>query len=300
MDWDDLRYFVALARLGSLSAAARALKSDHTTVARRVARLEAALGLKLFDRLPRGYVLTAEGSAFAGRAQPVEAAVLALHRFADGQSPAVAGRVRISAPPAFASQWLSPRLSPLPERFPALVIDLVGETGAANLARHEADLAIRLSLPSGDGLVVRRLGDLAYGLYGARDYVAATAEARRVFLGYDESLEGVPQQQWVGAVADGRPFVFQTNDLATLLSATRAGMGLAALPHALAQAWPELVCVKDAPAARRPLWLVVHPDLRRAPRVRAVMDHLIAITVPLRAGEEAAGQSPDAALPVSE
>src|ERR1700733_6980994 len=104
LDWDNLRFFAELARSGSLSEAARRLRTDHSTVARRIATLEQALGLKLFDRMPRGYALTAEGEQVAERVGAVETAVFAVERLSGGDM--VEGRVKISAPPAFASLWL--------------------------------------------------------------------------------------------------------------------------------------------------------------------------------------------------
>ncbi|MFG1401624.1 LysR family transcriptional regulator [Xanthobacter sediminis] len=277
LDWDDLRFFVALARCGSLSEVARRLGADHSTVARRITGLETALSLKLFDRLPRGYALTPEGERLLERASAVEQAVHGVERLASGVGAAIAGRVRISAPPALASHWLVPRLAPLLARHPGLELDVSGTAAPAHLSRHEADLALRLSRPQEKGLVARRLGRLAYGLYGARAYVEATPEAERAFLGYDEELAGSPQQAWLEALARGRPIVFMSNDLSSLISAARSGMGLAAMPHVLARAAGDLVCVVDDGGVERELWLLVHPDLRRAARVRAVMDHIIAM-----------------------
>ncbi|UJX44477.1 LysR family transcriptional regulator [Xanthobacter sp. YC-JY1] len=275
LNWDDLRFFVELARSGSLSKAARHLDADHSTVARRIAALEEALALKLFDRLPRGYALTEDGEQLLDRANLVEQAVHGVQRFASGAAPGIAGRVRISAPPALASHWLVPRLVPLLARHPGLKVDVSGTPAAARLSRNEADLALRLSRPQEKGLVARRLGDLAYGLYGARAYVEATPEPRRVYLGYDEELARSPQQIWLETVAQGRPIVFQSNDLSSLISAVRTGIGLAALPHVLARQ-DDLTCVMEGEVTRE-LWLVVHPDLKRAARVRAVMNHIIEV-----------------------
>ncbi len=282
MDWDDLRFFAELARRGSLSETARRLRTDHSTVSRRVANLEQALRLKLFDRLPRGYVLTTEGERLAERMDVLEEAVFAIERLAGGSGAAVEGRVRISAPPAFASHWLMPRLAPLQRLHPALVLDLVGATGTASLVRREADLALRLSRPTDGALIGRKLGELGYGLYGARSYVDNTAESERVFLAYDEDLDDVPQQRWLRKLAAGRPIALLTNDLASLLSGVCASMGLAAIPHALVEERDDLVCLAENNEATREMWLVVHPDLRRSTRVRAVIDHLVAITKPLR------------------
>ncbi|MFG1300119.1 LysR family transcriptional regulator [Xanthobacter sp. V3C-3] len=281
-DWDDLRFFVGLARCGSLSETARRLGTDHSTVARRIAGLEADLSLKLFDRLPRGYALTREGEQLLERAGAVEREVLGIARLAAGAGAEIEGRVRISAPPALASHWLVPRLAPLLARHPALVLDVTGTASAVRLSRGEADLALRLSRPRESGLVARRLGAIAYGLYGSRAYVEATPEARWSFVGYDEELARSPQEVWLRAMAGDRPVAFMSNDLSSLVSAARAGMGLAAVPHVIAQAAGDLVCVREAGSLPRELWLLVHPDVRRAARVRAVMDHLIAVCRELR------------------
>ncbi len=284
MNWDDLRVFLALARSGSLSATARGLGVDHSTVARRVAALESNLGMRLFDRLPRGYAPTAEGEDLVALALRVEDAVLAVERHAKGQPGEPAGVVRLSAPPAFASHFLAPRLAGLRRTMPKLVVELVGDARAVSLTRREADLAIRLSRPEDEGLVARKLGDMGYGLYATPGYLDGRAPADWEFIGYDESLDHVPQQRWLHSIAAGRPFVFRANDLTSLLAATRAGIGIAAIPHFLGRPEPALVTI-PTPVAPDPreLWLLVHRDLRRAARVRAVMDALIGIAAAERA-----------------
>lgn len=279
MDWGDLRFFVELARSGSLSATARRLRVDHTTVARRIAALEADLGVRLFDRLPRGYALTTEGEEVASLAGRLEEGAFAIERFAKGQSDEPSGTVRLSAPPAFASHFIAQRLAPLRERCPGLVVELVGDTRSVSLPRREADLAVRLKRPQEEGgLVARRLGLMGYGLYGAPGYAASRAEADWAFVGHDESLDHVPQQRWLYRIAAGRPILFRANDLLSLAAAARAGIGLAALPHFAGAADPGLERVPAEPVPEgRELWLLVHPDLRRAGRVRAVMDALVAM-----------------------
>lgn len=281
MDWDDLRFFAELVRQGNLSATARQLRADHSTVARRIDNLERALKLKLFDRLPRGYVLTAEGERIAERMGALEEAVFAIQRLEGGEA-AIEGRVRISAPPAFASLWLVPRLAELRRRHPGLVLDIIGATAAASLVRKEADIALRLSRPEDSALKARSLGRLRYGLYGTRDYLDRTAEADRVFLAYDEELDASPQQHWLRKVTGGRALALLANDLVSLISAAKAGIGLAALPHALVAEEKALVCIAQSEEATRELWLVYHQDIGRSARIRAVIDHLVAITQPLR------------------
>jgi DNA-binding transcriptional LysR family regulator len=278
MDWDDLRYFAELARTGSLSAAARALKVDHTTVARRVSSLEQSLGVRLFDRLPRGWALTADGEQAADRVRLLEEVVFALSSFARGRSHALGGTVRVSAPPTFGALFMMPRLGLLRERHPGIELDFIGESRIANLTRREADLALRIGRPEGASMVARRLPDFAYGLFGRRDYVASVPPAEWTLLGHDESLEHSPHQQWMRRYAAGRPLVIRSNDIGGLLNAVRAGIGVAVLASYMAALAPDLVCLEQGDEMlRRELWLVVHADVRRSPSVRAVMDTLIEI-----------------------
>lgn len=274
-DWDDLRSFVALAHAGSLSGAARRLRVEHTTVARRIDALERDLGVRLFDRLPRAWRLTPEGERIAERAAAMETAALGVARAADaGEAPDQ--RLRLSAPPVLASAFVAPRLAELRRLRPDIRLDLVGEAAAVSLTRRDADLALRLSYPTEDDLVARRLGHMRFGLYAAPSAVAGRDEAEWDWCGYDDALAHVPQQQWLLRRNAGRALAFRSNDLASLHSAVAAGMGLAALPHFLVADDPHLVCLEEAPEATREVWLVMHPDLRRNPRLRAVADHLAA------------------------
>ncbi|HTH16036.1 MAG TPA: LysR family transcriptional regulator [Magnetospirillum sp.] len=272
MNWEDLRHFVVLARSGSLSEASRQLGVDHTTVARRVGALEAALGVRLVDRLPRAYCLTEDGRRIAALGEKLEDDAFAVLRAARAADPSPSGCVRVSAPPVFASTLLAPRLPILRTRHPGIVVELVGESRSADLDKREADLALRLSAPQGDSLVARKLGELTYGLYASPFF-----DGEPAFVAYDDSLDHVPQQAWLHRVAADQPIVFRANDVASLAAAARAGVGIAVLPDFLARGdshlrkWP---APADLPPPRRSLWLVVHDDLRRSARIRAVMDFL--------------------------
>ena len=140
-DWEDIRHFVALAREGTLSAAARTLGVDHATVARRVAALEASTGLKLVDRRARATTLTEHGRRIAAVAAPMEEAAFALSRTAQAAKPGIDGEVTISAPPNFASAVIAPQLVRLRQQHPGIRIKLIGEKRKASLGRREADLA---------------------------------------------------------------------------------------------------------------------------------------------------------------
>jgi len=275
-DWEDLRHFAALARDKSLSAAARRLGVDHATVARRVAALEASLKLKLVDRRPRAYVLTADGERIAVLAAGMEEGAYAVERAAAAGQAGLAGSVCISAPPTLANTLIAPRLGELLGRHPGLSVRLIGEKRSASLSRREADVAVRLSRPTENSLVARKVGSFSFALYAAPGYLATHTPAQYGFIAYDESLEDVPQQRWLKAVAGVRTIVARINDLEGHRAAARAGVGMAALPLFMGDdPLLEAVPARLKPVSRD-IWLVVHRDMRRAPSVRAVMDFLVA------------------------
>ncbi|HEV2622976.1 MAG TPA: LysR family transcriptional regulator [Frateuria sp.] len=276
LQWDDVRHFLELARLGSLSAAAKALGVEHSTVARRIQSLEQSLGLRLFDRLAKGWSLTREGELLTVQAQRIDDEAQAFSRAVLGAS-SQHGTVRLSAPPVLASHFLVPRLAAVRSQWRNIDLQVIGESRDANLVRGEADLAIRLARPTAPGLTARRIGELGYGAYAAHGYTHRPSEEWE-FLGYDDSLRHVPQQHWIEQIAGNRRFVLRSNDLATLLHSARVGLGIAALPHFLAAGDDALTPLPTAAYPDpRPLWLVIHPDVKRSPRVRLVADVLIAL-----------------------
>ncbi|MGZ3182695.1 MAG: LysR family transcriptional regulator [Telluria sp.] len=273
LEWDDIRFFLALVRTGSLSAAAQALGVEHSTIARRVGSLEAALGLRLFDRLPRGWRPTAEGEALSAQAERIEDEALAFERAAAGAA-GLRGAVRVSAPPALAAAFLAPRLAQLRRAHPGIALELAGETQQANLTRREADVALRLLRPNAPDLAVRALAELGFGLYATAAW-ARRAQAQWEFIGYDEQLAETPQQRWLEELAGARPFALRTNDLLAQRAAALGGVGIALLPHFLAHGEARLKrLARPVCPVRRTLWLVLHRDVRRSPRVRAVADAL--------------------------
>jgi DNA-binding transcriptional LysR family regulator len=283
MDWDNLKFFLALAETGSLSRASEKLRVDHSTVARRIEALEQELGVRLVERLARSYRLTAEGERVRDRAKEIETGIADIARFAHSVDLSPQRVVRVNGPPTFMSRFIAPRLLPLQKEHPGLRIELVGEARQISLSRGEADLALRLERPREKGIVARRLVVVAYGLYGSRDYLARCGENGQDFLGYDESLDHLPQQRWLKMLAGDRVLALRANDLTTLLTAVRAGLGLAVLPCIMARGEPDLVSVPTRlPPLTRELWLVFHRDIGRAPAVRAVIDRITAITTGAR------------------
>lgn len=275
LSWDDLQHFLALASEGTLSGAARALKVDHVTVARRVAALEHATALKLVDRRARSYTLTEEGRRIATLAAPMQDAVHAVERTAQAARPGLGGKVTISAPPTLANALIAPRLVELHRQHPGIVITLIGEKRTASLGRREADLALRLSRPDEPGLVTRRIGRFGFSLYGSAAYLRETPPDAFAFIAYDTSMDEATQQKWLKTVAGSRQIVLLTSDLENQAAAVRAGLGLAALPQFFGDRDPELVRYDTGHGEMtRDIWLVVHRDLSRAPVIRAVMAFL--------------------------
>jgi DNA-binding transcriptional LysR family regulator len=276
LDWDDIRYFVELARQEKLSATARVLRVEHSTVARRIGMLEARLGVRLFDRMPKHWILTVEGEALLAQARRVEDEALAFDRAGAGAA-TLRGVVRLSAPPVFASAFLVPRLGALRARWPGISLEIIGEIRQADLYRREADLALRMARPDQAGLAARPLAQTGYGLYAAPGWFERPAQDWE-FIGNGEAMKESPQQKWLDKFAAGRQYAFWTNDAAALLAACRAGLGVTVLPHFLGRGDPLLVLHPEhGQVLSRPLWLAVHPDVRRSPRVTLVAELLAAV-----------------------
>jgi DNA-binding transcriptional LysR family regulator len=291
LDWGNLRFFLELVRTGSHARAAQRLGVDRNTVARRVAAMEDELGLALFERGPQGWSCTAAGQELAEMASRVEADVLALARHADARDRTLTGAVRLTTATHLSAFLLVPALPALRDRHPGLVLEIAADQRTFDLTRREADLALRMGRPRDAGLVTRKLSDVAYGLYAAHHSSAGRRRAVDLaadpLVGFDESLAGVPQERWIARVAPDRRVVFRCNSTASLVAAARAGVGVAVLPRFVADHEPELVRLDGPEPVHHELWLLVHGDLRRSPRVRAVIewvDDLVARARPALAG----------------
>jgi DNA-binding transcriptional LysR family regulator len=278
-DWDDLRIFLALAREGRLTAVAKRLNVSHPTVARRVKQLEAAVGARLFDRLPDRFVLTAAGEALLGDVQAMEEAAASIRRRSAGMNGDVLGTVRISAGEAI-TDYLARNLRRLRHNLNCIEFELVASHTLANLSRREADLMIRDKVPDLASIVTRKLGSASYAVYCAADLAidgtAREALRKMPWIGFDEEHAYMPGQAWLHDLLDGKRPAIRTNDWQVLHEATRSGAGIAVLPCYLADPDPRLRRIggplKEVVAEQ---WLLVHRDLRALPRVRAVMDAII-------------------------
>lgn len=298
--WDDARFFLEIHRAGSLSAAGRGLRVNQSTVGRRLAALESALGARLFDRTPEGYLLTPSGEALLPRAERMEEEALAAARDVAGGEARLAGSVRLTAPETFGSRFLTARLADFHRRYPDIALELVADNRAFSLSRREADVALRLARPVQPLLVTRQVAEVGTTLYASKGYLAARGKPRprelsgHDLIGFDETFQPEAEMRWLAQHARGARVVFKSNSSQSQLAAAEAGMGLALLPCYLADPVPGLVQVLPvSKGVVRGLWLVLHRDLRHTARVRALADFLVEALhrerAVLRGGPEAKG-----------
>ena len=283
-DWNDLRYFLAVARGGSTLAAGRDLRVSQTTVARRVAALERATGLRLFDRRQAGYALTPAGEDLLDRASRVESAAAAFGEAAAAQSRNTSGKVKITTEEVYAITLLAPLLRELHEQHPDILIELDTSQQVRDLGAGEADISLRST--KGDrqaaGLVGRRLCDDDWALYCSLGYaerfgVPRTVKAMRkhAFIGGGGGNLWVHYQAWLEELGLEGQVAMHHATSGGLLSGVRSGFGIAVLPCIAADADPELVrCVPPRHDHGRILWLFTHERVRHTPRVRNVIDLL--------------------------
>ena len=277
-DWEDIRHFLAVAQIGTLSGAARSLKVDHATVSRRLAALEAALDVRLVDRLPRSCRLTTIGRQVFERAMEMEAGAHGIARLAKAAHAPLVGRVTLSAPPVLVAHLLAEHLARFRAEYPDILLSLSAQGQQVSLSRREADVAVRLVRPNEASSVTRKIGTMAFGLYAHRAYAHRAAPERWQFIAFDQSFADMPQQRWLLGIAGDRPVACELNHMSEHLIAVRAGVGVAGLPCFIGEEDHDLVRIdEDVPSFSRDIWLVVHRDLRKNVAVRAVMDFVAAV-----------------------
>jgi len=280
VDWNDLKYFLEVARGGSLTRAADVLRVSQSTVGRRIAELESRLATRLFARHQTGYFLTDEGRELLGRAEAAEDNMLAFERGASGLAPAVSGIVRLATTENLATDLVIPALPRFVARHPQLRLEIVTTTATVELGRRDADLALRVVRPSQGNLKMRRLGEMTHGVYGHRDYLARHPArdgdplAGRAVVTWDEAHAHLPAARWIAQRAPDAHIVLTASTLRAQIAAVRAGLGLAVLPDFLATD-PDFVRVLAPDEVFSDgVWLVMHADLAASNRVRAVADFL--------------------------
>ncbi|WP_150539071.1 LysR family transcriptional regulator [Actinobacillus vicugnae] len=273
LDWNDLHYFILLVEKQTLTAAANALNVEHSTVSRRIERLEKQLNLHLFDRINKRYLLTDEGSQIYDEAKKLQLNILSLTQSAKDTSEQMA-EVVLSAPPFVAHSVLAPQLSEFYRHFSHIRLILHSDTGISNLHQRQADIALRIAQPTQNDLVAKRLRDMEYRWFAHRDYLTRTPESQWQYLSLN--LTG-SHQQWLNEQLNGKSIRFACNDFQLLKSAVVQQLGIGLLPTYFANKNPEFVQIESINGYQSPLYLVMHEDVRHTQKVRAVADWLIEV-----------------------
>lgn len=286
-DWDLLRSFLAVARSGKLTAAARRLKVDHSTLSRRISALEVSLNAKLFDKSLSGYTLTSDGERLLSEAERVESAVIGIQADLAAEKSEVSGSIRIGTPDGFGTRFLAPRIGELARRHPHLDIELVATPRSFSLSKREADIAIGLSNPGHQRLHTVKLTDYELGVYGAASLAEAWGSIRdaadlpeQPFVSYIDDLIYTPELDYLPLVARGLTPRIRSSNLIAQAEAIVSGAGLGVLPCFLAAGDQRLVRVlPDKVRLVRTFHMSVPEDLRSLARFRATTDFILERTV---------------------
>ena len=287
VNWDDLRFLLALRRAGSLGAAARAMKVQASTASRRLGSLEAALGVQLAARTPEGLVLNDAGELAAELAETIDNGIEELLRRVGGEDRRPEGTVRLATTDTMATLMMR-GLIPLRQEHPNLHVELVLGSAALDLVRREADVAIRLFREQNPTLVARKLGDIGFSLYASREYVERTGLALDADLtgrvlaghgvvGYQGPASRSSGARWLTEHTDPTDVILVTDSVSSVLSAIKAGVGASVLPCFAVHGEPSLVRLTPAVVASTEAFLVIPPDHRHTVRVRLVMDAVVAL-----------------------
>jgi len=282
MDWDNTRIFLSVYRTGTLRAAAALLQIDQATVGRRLAALEKSLDARLFLRTSNGYVPTRAGELALQAAEAMERAADQLVRQTQGTDERVSGTVRVATSDTIGSHLMIAAVQQVQAAHPDLRVVLTTSMQLTNLARRDADIAVRNVRPDNPDLISRRLARREMGLYASKAYLKANGEPRRgtAFEGhavviYQRALMMTRPDTLAGEPYANARVAMEVNSGLVLREAVRAGLGLAELPVYLAEGDPRLKRVWPDRAEHYDIWMVLHGDLHRSGRVRAVADAIV-------------------------
>ena len=282
LDWDDLRFFLALARHGTLSAAAKVLHVSQSTVGRRLTSLEATLAVRLLNRTPDGYVPTLAGAAVREKAERLEAEAIGLERDVSGRDARLRGLVRVTCAETMAAHVLAASFARLHAVHPDVMIELIPNPRELSLSMREADISVRLGQPEQHDLVVRRIGGIAFGIYATAEYLRERGpldfddgcSGHRLITQMDDTQE-MTQSAWLTEMASRATVALQTSSHEAAVLAAANGGGLACLARFRADAE---ACLIRLPVPTEPpsadILLLVHKDNRDTPRIRVVLTHI--------------------------
>ena len=283
LDWDDLRAFLAVARVGRLTVAARRVGLDHSTLSRRITALEASLRVPLFERSPSGYKITEAGERLAAEVQQMESSVIRIQTEVSGRVNSLAGPLRLTMPEGFSSNFFVRRLPMLPPELAEIRIELIADPSIVSLTKREADIAIMMGRPTLGPLVSRKLCDYEYGLYCSRDYLQSHEEIRspadidrHFIIGYIPDLMPTPAHDYLRDYLPHRDADLQVSNILTQVDATCHGVGVALLPCFIAAHHSELVrLLPDEISFLRSYFIVTHENPRYRLRTEKMKEFIV-------------------------
>jgi DNA-binding transcriptional LysR family regulator len=282
MDWNLIRSFLSVARGGSLSAAARELKTTQPTIGRHINELEAGLDIILFQRGRDGFQLTDKGLALYERAEPMADSAVAFSRLAAGSVNKIAGTVRITASEVVSAYVLPAILAELAIAEPDIEIELVGTNQIGNLLARDADIAVRMVRPMQNDLVMRHVADLPLAMCASKNYLERSGRPKvpqdlvsHRLIGWDRSDEIIKGFAQFEVIIDRHAFNFRSDNQIVLWEAIKAGLGIGFAQRMLvARETAVEQILPDLPLPALPMWLTIHEDLRTSARIRRVLDFL--------------------------
>ncbi len=277
-EWSDLKIILALSRAGSVAGAARALGVDQSTVSRRLTALEESVGARLIVRGGREFALTAEGRAMCTAAETVETAIGEASRAVRVAKLEVSGTARVSCPPAFVPHLIA-ALAAVREKYPALVAEIGGAYRTVDLAKGEADIALRAFRPTEPDLVARRLGEAAWGVFASRAYIDAHGIPKTIddlpthaLVVYDATMHSVEGLRWMDDHRGEATKLTRVDNLEIAAEVIASGAGFGCLPYFIAAKRTDLVSAFAEPIWQNTIYCVFHESVRDTARIRATSD----------------------------
>jgi len=279
LEWNDYRVVLAIHRTGGLAPAARMLSVNHATVFRQVNAMEGRLGAKLFDRHRSGYGLTAVGEVALAAAEAMEVQALAAERRMAGGDLSLTGTIRVTAPDDMAQRLLLPMFAEFRARYPRIELEVIVDNRFLNLSRREADIAVRPTAEAPEAMMGVNIGPLNMTLYGTAafaDRIAAGEDLQALpWVGWEDGAETLRFGGFYRNRALSPSFAYRSNSLLAQVSAAEVGMGVAILPCFAGDSSALLQRLEAVdPSYATNLWLLTHPDLKRAARIKAFIDFM--------------------------
>jgi DNA-binding transcriptional LysR family regulator len=275
VNWEDLRFLLAIRSSGTISGAARELAVDQATVSRRLQALEAALKVRLVDRLPKEARFTKVGADIVERVLEMQSKAFEIQRILTSSRNDRQREIAISAPPVLARHLLAPHLHELSIRLGAPKLTVLSEPHLASLARMEADLALRLTRGTDDGEVVKKVGHMHFALYAHASYPNISKPSDWEFIGYTRRQADFEHKRWLYQTIAKRRIICEVSDLSNQYEAACSGIGVAGLPRFLGDSDPRLVRLStDEPMLELGIWIALHPDRRKDLLLRDTMNEI--------------------------